>query len=283
LETHYRHKFPTLLACVASLLAWPILANTSTSGDIAEDVYRSIRNGDTHVLKSAFTSGKSAELFGTYSQPIVKNAVLSNNVAAVQLLLDNGIDVNAVRFGFKNSTALHVAAEKGQLDMVKTLLANNANTQSLDKRGQLPLDYAILHFEPEVATLLLQNMNKLGSSNGSGEEQLMTAVFNKDPVMTRILLDNGATVSDEVLINTQCSRCHNMDGSPNHWYIPHLGGLDPEFLFSRMLEFAAPTQTSRHEHEFASLFTEPMLSQAANWYARQAAPVEAPVDQEPLK
>jgi uncharacterized protein len=78
------------------------------------------------------------------------------NTAIMDLLLAHGADVNAQVNGMltyslrisrapastEGMTALHVASQKGQADVVRYLLAKGANTELLDANGRKPVDLA---------------------------------------------------------------------------------------------------------------------------------------------
>ena len=72
------------------------------------------------------------------------------NLAGVRVLLDLGIDANAVWSDgdpywelAKNSTALHAASWRAQHDVVRELLARGANVNAIDFRGRTPLQLAV--------------------------------------------------------------------------------------------------------------------------------------------
>jgi ankyrin repeat protein len=62
-------------------------------------------------------------------------------IAAIQLLLDRGLDVNAT--ATDGSTALHGAALQGYDDVIKFLVARGAALDIKDKDGFLPIDVAL--------------------------------------------------------------------------------------------------------------------------------------------
>lgn len=72
------------------------------------------------------------------------------NEAGVRQLLDLGVPVDALYAGdgyfdiAKDSTALHVAAWRGEAQATKLLLARGASVNTLDGRGRTPLQRAVL-------------------------------------------------------------------------------------------------------------------------------------------
>jgi ankyrin repeat protein len=75
--------------------------------------------------------------------PLIFNAVISENVALVRLLLEKGAPVQELECftPFKNlrATALHLAAYKSQLEMVKLLVEFKAQINAKDSEGRTPL------------------------------------------------------------------------------------------------------------------------------------------------
>lgn len=62
-------------------------------------------------------------------------------IAALTYLVERGADVNATD-GF-GATALHSAAKRGYVDVVRFLAARGANLDAADRNGLTPLDYAL--------------------------------------------------------------------------------------------------------------------------------------------
>ena len=83
------------------------------------------------------------------------NAVDSDDKEIVELLVNNGADVNATHNG--GGTPLHWAARKGHKQIVELLIANGANVNAQDEDGGTPLFYTS---NPEIADLLRKHGGK---------------------------------------------------------------------------------------------------------------------------
>jgi ankyrin repeat protein len=70
----------------------------------------------------------------------------SGNIAAVRLMLDLGFDIGSPRTSprwAQGETALHAAARRGYLDMVKLLVERGAPLEAAHRSGATPLDVAL--------------------------------------------------------------------------------------------------------------------------------------------
>ena len=74
---------------------------------------------------------------------LLHEAVESRKLGIVQVLLDNGADVNAV--SNEDCTALHIAAANGNTDIINLLLSRNADIKKLDKNQRSPIETARAH------------------------------------------------------------------------------------------------------------------------------------------
>lgn len=84
------------------------------------------------------------------------DAVKSGDLKKVRTLLEGkGMDVNAA--GFMNDTPLHVAADKGDVEMAKLLLDHGANVHAKGFMEATPLNKAVERGYLEMAKLLLEH------------------------------------------------------------------------------------------------------------------------------
>jgi ankyrin repeat protein len=67
-------------------------------------------------------------------------------------LINSGVKASAADYDHR--TALHLAAAEGHLDVIKFLVQQGADVNSLDRFGNAPLDEAILHGNDEEAEFL---------------------------------------------------------------------------------------------------------------------------------
>lgn len=89
-----------------------------------------------------------------------------NHDKVAQLLIDNGLDVNAELTGkAKGMTPLYIAARSGNFEVAKVLIKNGANVNARHKRlGNTPLDVAVSKEHKKIADLIRKNGGTSGKN-----------------------------------------------------------------------------------------------------------------------
>ena len=82
----------------------------------------------------------------------MRDAVQNSDIAEVNRLLDDGVDVNA--FDENGNTALHLATLNGNIEIVKALLLSGANLNAANNDGNTVLDLAFTGKNIEVIRVL---------------------------------------------------------------------------------------------------------------------------------
>ncbi|MCE7984276.1 MAG: sigma-70 family RNA polymerase sigma factor [Caldilinea sp. CFX5] len=83
---------------------------------------------------------------------LLETAALEGQLATLELLLLDGLDVNAP--GHKGQTLLHWAAQQGQYDVVELLLQHKADPTLKDRNGKTALQLAVEGNQHQIAELL---------------------------------------------------------------------------------------------------------------------------------
>lgn len=112
------------------------LSSITFAQNVNDSLYQAVINNDTTAIKDFIKKG--AEVNAVKQQGWTKinlliTAVNKQNAEAVNVLLQNGADVNW-EDGF-NTTALMYAASNGNISIVKLLLDNGADISHKDKQG----------------------------------------------------------------------------------------------------------------------------------------------------
>ena len=110
-------------------------------------------------------------------------AIYAGNRPIIELLLSLGLDVNSKSTGagdFENVTPLHLAAGKGTIEVVETLIKNGADVNVKDSYyGFTPLHLAARNGHKEIAKLLMANGAELNSKAQNGKTPLELAADNE--------------------------------------------------------------------------------------------------------
>jgi uncharacterized protein len=92
---------------------------------------------------------------------------IRNQTELVQLMIDKGAEVN-----HKGWSALHYAASRGHVEMVRLLLENSAYIDASSPTGETPLMMAVLYGTPQTVKLLLEEGADPTVTNNNGNTAL---------------------------------------------------------------------------------------------------------------
>ncbi|KAL8648633.1 MAG: hypothetical protein Q9210_004877 [Variospora velana] len=121
-------------------------------------------------------------------------AVQERHMARLQMLLEEGADVNAKDVG--GWTALILAAENGYVEAVETLLRNGADIGIRGRREWPALHWAANHGELTVVQLLVKHGADI-NANQNGWAPILLAAKKGYMAVVEFLLENGADANSE--------------------------------------------------------------------------------------
>ena len=149
------------------------------------------RSGDAAAMKSALAAGGGTEGQERMSQRTALHFAAENgNMDVVRMLLDAKANPNAQdRTG---KTPVTIAAERGKPDVLKALLAAGGNANSRDQVEGSPLLWAAGLGGPETVTVLLDAGADPNVQDVNGMTPLMWAAGVGKPETVRLLVDKGA-------------------------------------------------------------------------------------------
>lgn len=177
-----------------STISFADLCQADASGFTPVDWAR--KKGHQDILKHFY---KIIENF--YLSPDKTNLMMSKRDSAGRSILDwaviCNIDISLLIERIKSqpvfnilTTALRVAARNGQVEMIKILIANNANINACGVLGKTPLMHAVIGNHKNVVDLLLQanaNVN-LNLTNCSSHDKKLGLALGDTPLEVAIKL-----------------------------------------------------------------------------------------------
>lgn len=113
-------------------------------------------------------------------QPPLHFAVEDDNLPAVELLLEHGVDVS---FKYSGWTALHLAVfhyTESSYDICKLLLDSGANFNELNKTSETPICIALACSNMKIVQLLLDYGADIESTTSNGWTAVHKAAWNTD-------------------------------------------------------------------------------------------------------
>ncbi|MCR8644615.1 ankyrin repeat domain-containing protein [Paenibacillus sp. N1-5-1-14] len=164
-----------------------------------EEVFEAVQTGDAAKLKEILHSNPTlANMENSDGHtPLGYAAHLGHaNVAAV--LLEFGADVNAISHSkvsyIPSNTALHAAiAGKRNLDVIKLLLSQSAQTRILDSNGHTCLHTAAFHDDNvEIIRLLIEHGADVQAHAEGGVTALTLATEQGNHQVAELLREYGA-------------------------------------------------------------------------------------------
>lgn len=119
-------------------------------------------------------------------------SVQGDRLQAIGRLMNRVDDVD-LRTGY-GKTALMAAARQGDADLVRGLLALDADVNAADRRGRTPLTYAAWSGDEETVRVLLDRGADIDRQSENGWTALMAAVAKNHVRVVRMLMAHGADV-----------------------------------------------------------------------------------------
>lgn len=156
-----------------------------------------------HEAMAPFPGGRSA----SYIEPseveidgeMKLHKVFRPQPESVKVLIEEGANVDARnKYG---QTALHMAADYGQIELAELLVKNGANVNVRDRDGVTPLYYTMKLREPtdehrDVAKLLIESGADIEKACKAGSGRLVyLAVSQRWPDVIEMLITKGANVN----------------------------------------------------------------------------------------
>lgn len=111
------------------------------------------------------------------------------DVETIKILVQKGANVN---IDSSEGTPLHIAAGYGNTEAVRTLITNGASISVKDSAGMTALHHAARHRYIEIMRILISSGADVNSKTNAGATPLHIAAERKEIESVKLLLQNGA-------------------------------------------------------------------------------------------
>jgi hypothetical protein len=145
-----------------------------------------------HTTLTSVGIAEQANIPGGLGMTSLYDASAKGDVKVVQLLLDQGADVN--QRNAQHRTALDAASTEGNLEVAKLLIKYGADVNCRDKEGWTPLLDASLYGHRDIAELLLDNGADVNAKDQDLQTPLHHASWSRHLEVVSLILERGADV-----------------------------------------------------------------------------------------
>ena len=122
------------------------------------------------------------------------DAARSGSLEEVRSFLENDSDDANARDEYEQ-TPLHLASEKGHLQIVECLLENGADINARNVNLMSPLQFAIWNDRLSIVQCLVENRANINVRNAQGDTPLHAAVCRGDLSIVKYLVKHGADLN----------------------------------------------------------------------------------------
>lgn len=163
-------------------------ATFSSQAGSYDDFFRAVRSDNASSIQELLNRGFDPNTVDEQGQAGLLIAMRESSPKVIQVLLDSPKTNVEVR-NAKDESPLMLAALKGQQDLVKRLIARDAD---VNKPGWTPLHYAATGGHVAIMKELLENYAFIDAQSPNGSTPLMMAAMYGSAAAVQLLLDEGA-------------------------------------------------------------------------------------------
>lgn len=144
-------------------------------------------------IKHTVADARHYSLLPKFESTLLINAVTRNDIDAIRVLRNDGVDINVPVIG--DGTALMIAVKKNNKIMTQALIDLGADVNQSSSGDGNPLIVAAMNNNIELATLLLDNGADINAIVPRDETALINAAYFGFYDMSQLLISRGADVN----------------------------------------------------------------------------------------
>ncbi|KAJ8290991.1 hypothetical protein GJAV_G00020020 [Gymnothorax javanicus] len=206
-----------IMACLLPLS--PVDPASVGSTPLGSQVHAAAVNGDKSALQRLITADPSLrDREDQFGRTPLMYCVLADRLDCAETLLKAGASVN--KSDHSQRTALHLAAQKGNVRFMKLLLCRRADWLQKDLEQMTPLHLATRHRSPKCLALLLKHMapGEVDTQDKNKQTALHWSAFYNHPEHVKLLIKHDSNIGipdSEGKIPLHWA-AHNKDPSATH-------------------------------------------------------------------
>ncbi|XP_014851528.1 PREDICTED: inversin isoform X2 [Poecilia mexicana] len=174
------------------------MASATSSPESASpgsQVHAAAVNGDRSALVKLITAEPQLrDHEDQFGRTPLMYCVLADRLDCAEVLLKSGASVN--KTDHSQRSALHLAAQKGNVRFLKLLLSRRANCLQKDLEGMTPLHLATRHPSPKALALLLKHIGpgEVDTQDKNKQTALHWSAFYNRPEHVRLLIKHDSNI-----------------------------------------------------------------------------------------
>lgn len=154
-------------------------------------LFRAVWSHDAEYVQFLLDRGADPEYRVFHDVDALYVAALNNQVAVMNVLIGDGIDLVKA---LEERKMIHSAAERGDLDVIRTLVQCGVGIDSPDENGDMALHYAAGAGQTDVVRYLLEAGADIDAPGRFKRTSLLYAAMEGRDEMVDFLCDKGARV-----------------------------------------------------------------------------------------
>lgn len=161
-------------------------------------LHAAVRANQVEIVRYLLENKANKMGRGKFTETPLHSASEHNHHECAQLLLEDGILVDALRGEERRETALHMASVNGYVETVTLLLKHSADPNAKNKRLETPLHLGAKCLCPKVMKALIDHGSDVDSPDCEGRPPLHFAINSNQKGGTacmQVLIDKGADLN----------------------------------------------------------------------------------------
>ncbi|XP_051722100.1 inversin isoform X2 [Ctenopharyngodon idella] len=157
-------------------------------------VHAAAVNGDKNTLQRLITESRLRDSGDQFGRTPLMYCVLADRLDCAEVLLKAGAAVN--KTDHSQRTALHLAAQKGNVRFMKLLLSRHADWRLKDLEEMTPLHLATRHSSSKPLSLLLKHMapGEVDTQDRNKQTALHWSAFYNHPEHVKLLIKHDSNI-----------------------------------------------------------------------------------------